>query len=145
MLKRLSFSLECVGLLYMVCLALSLVRLWRESSFHLVSVVGVLSAPAVAGLLFLLTVILVPSLVGSCKLKPPLNVTLPVVYMGLLFLALQLGPSMNLSILHLHDLYVWSLLWESPGMLLSGVGLQVIALTVVFLNSRRLQKPQPVD
>ncbi len=131
MMKRLGFSIECAGLLYMVCMAVGLVRLWRVSSITVISVVGTLSAPALAAIVFIIIATCVPGLVGACKLSSPLNLTLPVVYMGLLFAVLQLGGGADLPLLRLRDVYAWSAAWGSPGMLLAGIGLQVFMLTAL--------------
>lgn len=138
MIKRLGFSMECAGLLYLVCMGIGLIRLWRMSSISLVSIVGILSAPAVASLVFVGVGAVLPNLLGPGKLTVPLNVTLPAVYTTLLFAVLQLSAGTDMPFLKLREVYAWSAVWASPAMLLTGIGLQVVLLTILA----RLGNPQ---
>lgn len=123
--------MECAGLLYLICMGIGLARLWHMSSISLVSIVGILSAPAVASLAFAFVGACVPNLLGTGKMAVPLNVTLPIVYIALLLGVLQLSAGTDMPFLQLREVYAWSAVWASPGMLLTGVGLQVVLLTVL--------------
>jgi len=131
MLKRLGFALECAGLLYLVCMATGLIHLWRTAPISVISVVGTLSAPAIATLVFAVVAALVPNLLGQGKLASPLNMTLPLVYMGLLIAVLQLAWGTDLPFLRLREIYGWSAVWSNPLMLVIGAGLQILVLTAL--------------
>ncbi len=145
MLKRISFSLECAGLLYLICATVSLLRLWHEGAFNSFSIFGVLSPPAIASMLFFLVSMLVPDLLGQCSFDVPLNMTLPVVYLGLMFMALELGPGTEIPIVRLHQLYSWSLVWEEPGMLLVTGCIQIVSLSLLTRKIGKRSEFKPVE
>lgn len=145
MLKRLGFAIECAGLLYIVCAFVAFISLWRQGVMSLFPILGILSAPALAALLFICVGVLVPGLLSPGRFAKPLNVTLPIVYGGLIFVTSVLGPGTQLSILRLHDVYAFSLQWVSPYLLLSSVLLQVLVLTGLARAERRSEKGQPVE
>lgn len=131
MLKRLCFAMECSGLLYFGAVVVAIGKLLLLHSFSSLSLVGVLAPPSVASVLFVLVTSLVPGALGQLRLAPPLNITLPMVYLTILALPVYLGPGTELTILQLHQILDRSLVWSSPAMLMVTAGLQVSMLSVL--------------
>lgn len=134
--KRLGFAMECAGPLYFAALAVGLGKLVLLQSFSILAVLGVLSPPSIGSILFVMLCGVVPGLVAELRLAPPLNITLPCVFLAVTALPVYLGREDDQSIVQLERIYSFAVLWAAPGMLLATLGMQIIVLSVLVWRSR---------
>ena len=133
--------MECAGPMYLVTLAIGFAKLVLVHKLTLVALVGTLSPPSLASLIFVILGGVVPGLVGDLKLAAPLNVTLPLVFTSALAVPVFLGPGGDHSVMQLHQMYQWAALWTLPGMLIMSTALQSILLTLMMLRRHSFSSP----
>lgn len=130
MLKRLSFAMECAGLLYLAAVVIAVGKLWWAHSISLIALVGAVTPPSAACVLFVIAGMLVPNVLGEMRFRPPLNVTLPIVFVATLALPLYLVSSGEVAIQQPNPMLANSLLWASPLMLVLTCALQIVLFSL---------------
>lgn len=124
-MSRTSLALEAAVLLFLcaACAGISLISL--EGAFNLPTLGLVLTIPACATMVFLVLAATVPNLVGAGGMRPPLNLTLPVVYASLLVGSVTLLSRIGVWIRRFPPdfwaLTVWTNLWLDLLVMISGV------------------------
>lgn len=137
-MSRTSLALEAAILLFLCAASAGLTLIFAEGAFTLTAAGLVLTIPACATLVFLVLAATVPNLVGSDRMRPPFNLTLPVVYASLLVgsatLLSRIGVSIRRYPPDFWALTIWTNLWLDLLVMVIGV----VMLSVAF-------KPPPVE
>lgn len=143
-MRRLTFAVEVSALLYVAAAVVGVGILFRQHSFvsgdnatNTLSVIGVIAMPAIAALLFIFSCALLPGLVAPMRLRPPLNITLPIVFCAFHYMVVNLFVLSDSQVVVLPAPIRTSEAWKDPRAMLIALFVQMFILSVAVQLSRK--------
>lgn len=124
-MKRSLLITESTCVLLIAAAAASFSHLWRGGVISIPVIGASLIVPVIASLMFVCISVSVPDLYAVGKLRFPINVTLPCVYVSILILTLilisRVGPSIMRVPEKLNAINIWSDGWVLMATLVTGI------------------------
>lgn len=130
-------AMEAASILFVTTALVGFFTIWRLGESGPLTYLRVAFDPAFAAIILTLTALILPSLIGSQRLRTPLNFTLPLAYFGILLTFKFMRDDGKALAYSLGEPTRVDLIWYSPSILGSAVLASVIVMSVVSVVSKR--------
>lgn len=136
--QEVALIVQTAATLFAVAAAFGLVRLRQMGLSGREPTVVVLALPISATLLYVLAAFTIPSLLATGRVRFPLNLTLPVVFIALTLVSVVLWTTTGSAAFQIPEALQVARLWTQPAILATVALAQALALTGLgFLQKSR--------
>jgi cell division protein FtsW (lipid II flippase) len=132
-----SAAIDALALQFSLAAAIGAVALLWHGAFAALSFLLVLIDPAGTTGVLAILILAFPDIIGGARLRWPVPITLPLLYVALLFTGKAVFDGPLNPVLRVGDAQRWDRIWLDPAALAVLAVIQVIALSAICRSRRR--------